>query len=139
MRVFLDTNILLDTILERSDASWRDNASTILQLGKNGDIELYISILSIPTVAYVLKNISADSKKSIIKGLTGLTTVLPALPDHIQHILDGTMSDIEDALQVQSAREGQCELILTRNTADFKDSDIPALSPDEFLQRVLIQ
>ena len=64
MRVFLDTNILLDTILERSDASWRDNASTILQLGKNGVIELYISILSIPTVAYVLKTSAPTAKRA---------------------------------------------------------------------------
>ena len=81
---------------------------------------------------------SGSSKKKIIGGLCTIVSVLPALPEHVHQVLDGTKNDIEDALQVQSAKEGQCELILTRNTADFKDSDIPVLSPDDFLQRILI-
>ena len=42
MKVFLDTNILLDFGLEREKA---DFAGGILQLGKEGLIELYASYL----------------------------------------------------------------------------------------------
>lgn len=136
MRVFLDTNVLLDVIIEREDTRFRDDANTILQLGKNGVVELFMSTLSVPTIAYVLKHMSSDSKKNVIGRLTRIVKVLPSLPEHISYILDCPISDIEDALQAQSAKEGQCELIVTRDMTGFKGADIPSLSPDEFLRMV---
>lgn len=137
MRVFLDTNILLDALVERQDRHFNENASIILQLGKNGVFKLFMSVLSIPTIAYVLKNLGGNGKKSIIKNICALVTPLPALPDHIDAMLESRMDDIEDAMQVQSARTGNCDLIITRDRSDFKNSDFPFLSPEEFLERVL--
>lgn len=137
MRVFLDTNILLDALVERQDRHFNENASIILQLGKNGVFELFMSVLSIPTIAYVLKNLGGNGKKSIIKNICALVTPLPALPDHIDAMLESRMDDIEDAMQVQSARTGNCDLIITRGRSDFKNADFPFLSPEEFLERVL--
>lgn len=137
MRVFLDTNVLLDSILERQDRHFSENANLILQLGENGTIELFMSTLSVPTIAYVLKNVSGTSKKSIIRTLCDIVKPLPSLPEHIDAMLGNSMNDIEDALQVESARTGNCDLIITRNVSDFKDSDFPFLSPEEFLDRVL--
>lgn len=137
MRVFLDTNILLDALVERQDRHFNENASIILQLGKNGVFELFMSVLSIPTIAYVLKNLGGNGKKSIIKNICALVTPLPALPDHIDAMLESRMDDIEDAMQVQSARTGNCDLIITRDRSDFKNADFPFLSPKEFLERVL--
>lgn len=139
MRVFLDTNILLDAIVERQDSRFNDNAKVILQLGKDGAIELFMSVLSIPTIAYVLKNISGNDKKRIIKNLCAIVTPLPALPEHIDGMLDSMMDYIEDSLQVQSAKSGNCDLIITRDRNDFKNAGFPFLSPDDFLDRVLIK
>ena len=47
------------------------------------------------------------------------------------------MPDIEDAHQVQSALEGPCDLIVTRNCKDFAASPIPVISPEDFLSRVI--
>lgn len=137
MRVFLDTNILLDTLVERPDPKFGDNAATILALGENGTVKLFMSVLSIPTIAYVLKNMTAARKKAVISDILSVVELLPSLPQHVVEMLDGTMKDIEDSLQVQSAKEGQCDLIVTRNLADFRGSDIPAISPDDFLRRIL--
>lgn len=137
MRVFLDTNILLDALVERQDRHFNENASIILQLGKNGVFELFMSVLSISTIAYVLKNLGGNGKKSIIKNICALVTPIPALPDHIDAMLESRMDDIEDAMQVQSARTGNCDLIITRDRSDFKNADFPFLSPEEFLERVL--
>ncbi len=137
MRVFLDTNILLDTIVSRDNPSFAQNAATILSLGDNGTVELYMSALSVPTIAYVLKNMTPAAKKTIISELVDIVKVLPSLPEHIAKMLESQMSDIEDALQVQSAAEGGCDVIVTRNIHDFKLSEIPAISPDEFLRRIL--
>ena len=43
------------------------------------------------------------------------------------------MRDFEDALQVSAAEAGLADVILTRNSADFRKSPIPARTPEEFL------
>ncbi len=96
-----------------------------------------MSALSVPTIAYVLKSMSPAAKKAIIGELVDIVKVFPALPDHVTNMLESQMSDVEDALQVQSAAEGGCDVIVTRNIHDFKLSEIPAISPEEFLRRIL--
>ena len=53
MKVFLDTNILLDFGLDREKA---DYAGGILQLGDGGMIELYASYLSYANMGYILRD-----------------------------------------------------------------------------------
>ena len=97
----------------------------------------YMSALSIPTIAYVLKNMSPATKRIIIGELVDIVKVLPSLPGHVANMLESQINDIGDALQVQSAAEGGCDVIVTRNIHDFKLSEIPAISPDDFLSRIL--
>jgi len=137
MKVFLDTNILLDTLVERSNQVFTDNAITLLGLGENGVIDLYMSALSISTIAYVLKNMTSVRKKEIIKDLTSIVKVLPVLPEHVDNMLESPMKDVEDALQVQSAKEGLCDLIVTRNESDFKETDILVICPEELLKKII--
>ena len=136
MRVFLDTDIILDTLVARDNPKFGENAATILSLGESGVLELRMSTLSIPTVAYILKNMTSSAKKAVIRELLDIIQPLPSLPEHIELMLASPMRDIEDALQVQSAKEGRCDIIVTRNTADFKLSEIPAIAPDDFLRRI---
>ena len=137
MRAFLDTNVLLDTIVERDNRQFSEDAAIILELGKSGTLELCMSILSVPTIAYVLKNMNGARKKAIIQDLSSIIEVLPALPEHVHEMLESPLSDIEDALQLLSAKEGRCELIVTRDTGDFAQSDIPAITPENLLSRIL--
>jgi len=137
MRAFLDTNVLLDSIIERENRQFSEDADLILKLGKNGTLDLCMSILSLPTIAYVVKNVTVAGKKAIIKTLTSYIEVLPALPEHVNEMLDSPLNDIEDALQLLSAKSGGCDIIITRNVADFHQSDIPAITPEQLLNRIL--
>ncbi|MBO4557376.1 MAG: PIN domain-containing protein [Bacteroidales bacterium] len=137
MRVFLDTNVLLDAIVVRSDPHLCENAATILALGEQRTVELYMSVISIPTIAYVLKNMTAEAKKSVIRDLTSIVAPLPSLAGHVSNMLGDSMPDIEDSLQVQSAREGGCELLITRNCKDFQSCGLPVITPEEFLKRII--
>ena len=137
MKVFLDANVLLDLVTERDDPQFTKDASVILSLGEDGALELFMSAITVPTIAYVIKKKSAGEKKRIIRDLTSIVSVLPSLPEHVDNALGGIMDDIEDALQVQSAIAGRCNVIITRDVDDFKLSEIPAISPEEFLKRIL--
>ena len=137
MRVFLDTNILLDAIVKRNAPHLTENATMILSLGEAGVIDLYMSVRSVPTIAYVLRNMSATAKKGIIRDIVSVVNILPSLAGHVDAMLEGSNDDIEDALQIQSAMEGSCDVVITRNGKDFSTSPIPVLSPGDFLNRVL--
>ena len=51
-KIFLDTNVILDFILEREGA---DDATDILQLGEDKQIELAVSFLTMANTAYVVR------------------------------------------------------------------------------------
>ena len=42
--------------------------------------------------------------------------------------------DFEDAIQYEIAKENQQEIIITRNTKDFRKSDVPVFTPEEYLK-----
>lgn len=46
------------------------------------------------------------------------------------------MGDFEDALQIASVFAAKADFIVTRNTADYRRSPVPAITPAEFLRRV---
>jgi len=48
---------------------------------------------------------------------------------------DAKFKDFEDGIQYYSALESQCQLIVTRNLKDFKNSKIPVLSPKEYIAK----
>ena len=47
---------------------------------------------------------------------------------------DDNFSDFEDGLQNYSAVDNDMEIIITRNQKDFKHSQLPVLSADEYLK-----
>jgi predicted nucleic acid-binding protein len=48
---------------------------------------------------------------------------------------DLNFNDFEDGIQYYTALESQANLIITRNLKDFKHSNIPVMSPKEFLAK----
>lgn len=49
------------------------------------------------------------------------------------HALTLPLKDYKDAVQVASTRAESLDVIVTRNTDDFADVDIPISTPDQFL------
>lgn len=48
--------------------------------------------------------------------------------------LTSKFSDYEDSLQYYCAVQAECNLIITRNGKDFKESEIPVLTAVEYLK-----
>ena len=113
-RVFIDTNILIDYILERE---YGQDAKQLLQRGFDGEVKLFASYLTFANMAYIL------GKKIDIYELFGdlnqFITVLPMDEDQFQAALKQPVSDFEDMLQYQCAMAGNCDIIITNNKKDF--------------------
>ena len=130
-KVFLDTNILLDFITAREGV---EEASSILQLGEEGQVSLTTSFLTMANVAYVArKGRNQAELYALIRGLSEMVEVLRMDGRQFQEALSIISTDFEDVLQFVCAKTFECDVIVTRNKKDFKFSTIKVLSPEEFL------
>lgn len=131
-KVFVDTNVLLDILLERTP--WANDAAVLFSMADRKEIELLCCSLSFSTAIYLMQRFKYTrkeivSKLSIIKSICTVTTVNEAV---IDRMLQSDFNDLEDAIQYYSALAFGAEAIVTRNTKDFAASKIPVVSPHDF-------
>ncbi len=132
-RVFIDTNILLDLLLER--LPWVNQASVLFSMADRKELDLLCCSLSFSTAIYLMNRLKYTRKEiitklTIVKSLCTVTTVDSSV---IDRVLQSDFSDLEDGMQYYSALAANAEVIVTRNEKDYILSNIPVLSPTEFL------
>lgn len=139
MKVFLDTNILLDLLLERDGF---EESAILFNMQDQGKLKLYVSLLTMVNVAYVYKKSVGNNMAVVnLKYLSTLVEVLPMDNAQLQQAILMEGPDFEDVLQLTCAAEGTCDYFITRNGKDFKIKrgladtiPLPAvLSPSDFL------
>jgi predicted nucleic acid-binding protein len=135
MRLFLDTNVVLDLLGERKP--FYESIAKIATLADKGQITLVVSALSYSTVNYILmkhenreKVIGKLQKFKVISEICSIDEVI------IEKSLNSKFKDFEDALQYFSALKNGCNIIITRNVKDFKESEIPVMTPAEYLTSI---
>lgn len=130
--LFLDTNVMLDLLGERD--SFYESIAKIVSLADLGEIQIVVSALSYSTVYYILSKFESD--KNIREKLRKFK-VIAETSDLTDKIIDkgfaSKFNDFEDALQYHCAIKSNCNILITRNGKDFKESDIPVMSPKEYL------
>lgn len=133
-KIFLDTNILLDWILERDKGQY---ASIIFELGHKGEIELYSSFLSFANIAYILRKSPTDDLYDILNQLADMVYILPMDQTQMKKALQDKTTDFEDMLQYQCCINGECDILITNNTKHFRDfCNIPLFTSENFLLNI---
>ena len=133
MKVFLDTNILIDFLTNRPPFS--SEALEIFALAEKNKITLYTSTHSIAATHYILKKYVEEKQlRRLLSELSDRMTILDISQSIIKSSLKSAHKDFEDAIQMLTAESaGEINYILTRNLKDFKTSLIPAVSIQDFL------
>ena len=118
MKVFLDTNIILDLLLEREGYGY---SAALFQMQEEGRLTLCVSVLTMVNVAYVYrKTVGQDRAVANLKYLSSLVEVLPVNGAQLQQALLMEGPDFEDTLQAACAAEAGCDCLVTRNVKDFR-------------------
>lgn len=131
-RIFLDTNIVLDYLMQRKE--FQENAERILAMGQSGICELFLSSLSFSNIAYIARQLYKGSDLyDLLDAVRELVQVAPVDKQTIDKALALRAKDFEDAIQYFSAMSIGVDHIITRNKKDFSFSSIPVLTPQEFL------
>lgn len=132
MKLFLDANVVLDLVLKRQ--SFFDDIAKIVTVSENKNYKLYMSSVTFVTVNYIACKFA--DKKNVLNSLKMLRVVFDVLSvteTEIDKALYSKFSDFEDAVQHYCAVKNNCDYIITRDLKDFKNSEIPVMTPTEFL------
>ncbi len=131
--IFIDTNIMIDLLGERKP--FYENAAEIASLADRNKIKLFVSAVSFSTASYVLsKYYNAENVKDKLRKFKIISNICDLTEPIIEKGLNSKFNDFEDSLQYFSALENDCNILITRNVKDFKESHIPILTPDVFLK-----
>lgn len=134
MKIFVDTNIVIDLLARREP--FYNEASILFSLANKNEIELAVSSLTFANTNYILlRQLESSKAKNILRKLNLLVKII-ALNDKIIGLAlnDEIFTDFEDSIQYYSAIENEQEIIVTRNIKDFKSSKIPCMTAKQFLQ-----
>ncbi len=134
MRVFFDTNILLDVLLNRSQFV-ADSAATILKCEAMG-AEMFVAWHGVATAYYLLKRGRSEQEALVeVDKILAWARVADATDAAARRARALDFNDFEDALQAAAAEACGADYLITRNIADFCRSNVLALSPQQFLER----
>lgn len=135
MRVFIDTNVILDVLCDREGLA--DASSLVLKNCELHRIEGYVSALSFPNIAYILrKELTPEKTGELVNYLSLILQVADLKAADVKAAAALPFRDYEDALQSVCASRVRAQYIVTRNIRDFKNSKIPAIKPGELLERL---
>lgn len=135
MRILIDTNVLADVLLGR-DPHY-DMAYDILTMCADKKVYGYMAAHSVPNLFYILrKYITKEERREALKDICKIIKVEGIDSFKIISALDNeNFDDFEDCLQEECAVAISADYIVTRNTKDFVLSRIPAILPEEFLEK----
>lgn len=137
MKIFVDTNVMVD-LLARREPFYAD-AARLFSLVDMGKCTAAVAAMSFSTTAYLLeKRLSYDDLAHILRQFASIVEIAAIDERTVRKSLSTTsfFRDIEDAMQHYAAVQSGCEAIITRNVKDFAHADIPVFSPAEFLKEV---
>ncbi len=133
-KILIDTNVLLDYLLEREP--FFEDARSVISLCVTGKIKGCIAAHSIPNMFFILrKDYNAKERREVLSNICSIfdvegidkTKLLDALSNE-------DFSDFEDCLQMECAKSYGADFIVTRNVADYLVSEIKAIEPKDYLK-----
>ncbi|MEO0377489.1 MAG: PIN domain-containing protein [Cyanobacteria bacterium P01_A01_bin.17] len=131
-RVLYDSDVLLDVLAQRQP--FFTASAQALDSATQADIQGYVSGHAVTNIFYILRRqVGSQSARALISTLFQHLQVAAVTDEVIRAALQSAMTDFEDAVTSEAARMAGVENIVTRNSSDFLNSNVPSLLPAEFL------
>ena len=133
MRVLFDTNVILDVLLNREP--FVVNSALLMGHVEKSDIEGYLCATTITTLDYLLsKALNKHEARVGIQKLLSLFKIATVNCTVLELSVNSNFSDFEDSVQYFSGVCSEVNALVTRNTKDYKNTELPIYMPDELLQ-----
>ena len=130
MRILFDTNIILDVLLNRKE--FVETSANLVGMVENNNLDGYLCATTITTLDYLIsKAINRKQAKIEIQKLLTLFKIADVNSIVLKLSINSDFDDFEDAVQYYSGEHCEVEGLVTRNTKDYKNTDLPIYTPDE--------
>jgi predicted nucleic acid-binding protein len=136
-KVLIDTDVILDFFFDRQP--FAEYSAQVLALCEAQKIIGYLTPVIYSNVYYLLRQ-TAKHEKVIesLKQLLMITDVLLMDKEVVRNALNSRFKDFEDSLQNFAAiKNGEIDVILTRNIKDFSKSEIGVLTPESYIKSII--
>ncbi len=133
MKVFFDTNILIDVLANRQP--FYEDSAELWTLSERRTITGLVSVLTFTNTFYIVRRLT--DLKTARRALTLIRDAFTPVAcdgDIINQAIASRFGDFEDAVQYMSATQIGADCLVSRNVSHFPDSGpCPVLTPAEFL------
>jgi predicted nucleic acid-binding protein len=136
VRVLVDTNIVLDFLLQREPFS--QDAELLFQAIDTGEIGGYVTATTLTDIFYISRRHtrSVEQARQAVSEILTAMMICPVDRVVLESAFNSGLADFEDAIQIFSAVTQGLEAIVTRDAQGFLSSPIPVLSIQELLQQI---
>ncbi len=132
MKLFIDTNVLLDVLTQREP--FYHDAAAVWSFVEHGMATGYISAISINNVFYIAKKLnSLEYAQTLVDTLLNDFRIVAVDYEILKLARTLPIQDYEDLIQYFSAIKSGCRYLITRNKKDFPANGLDLLTPTEFL------
>jgi predicted nucleic acid-binding protein len=132
LRAIVDTNVVLDVLLEREP--FVKSAVEIFRLAEESRIVAFICATTVTTIDYLLvKSLQKPKARDALHRLISLFEIATVNRPVIERALVSKLQDFEDAVLNEAAQMAGVDFVITRNTKDFAGSTLKVCDPNEFI------
>ena len=148
MRLFIDTNIILEFIDHRNAY---ESVRSILADIRDGKYEGFVSQGCVYTLAFLIERSlkargihkpeqTVQLRRLLMSILNMLEVAGITREDMVRALSNEDFTDIEDSFQYQCAVENRCDVLITINNGDFREADqrnLEVLTPMQFVEKYM--
>jgi predicted nucleic-acid-binding protein len=132
-QILFDSDVLLDILAQRQPfvVASAQALNTVVKKQVQG----FVSGHAVTNIFYILRRqIGSEAARKLIENLLQHIQIASVTDEVIHQALKSPIKDFEDAVTSAAAMSTGLEIIVTRNKADFVQSSIPAMLPEELLK-----
>ncbi len=131
-KILIDTNVILDIALDRE--LFVEKSVELIQLIVKNNTKAFITATTVTDIYYITQKTSGHNKTiEFLKNLFKFINIAGVDSISILNALKSDMTDFEDAVQAETAKHNDINIVITRNKNDFKNSGLMVYSPDEYI------
>ena len=125
MKVLVDTNVLLDFLLEREP--FKKDAEELFVVIDSGQIIGYVTATTLTDIFYIARKHtrSLELAREAVSSTLETMTICPINRNVLEAAFTSGLTDFEDAVQIYSAIAQNLDAIVTRDAKGFVSSPIP--------------
>lgn len=132
MTVLIDTNVVLDVLLDRQPFAVA--SARVFDLADEGRVQALLGATTVTTVFYLAaKARGVPTARELTRDLLSLFGVAAVDEAVLRSALGVPSPDYEDAVLHEAGVRAGAHAVVTRDAAGLSDLTLPAFSPDELL------